>query len=104
MNVIYVKFSHINDVVVKVIPGMKALSALNIGGLNLMPERYRRLEQLIKDPEYDTFGYEEQVDRDFLSDTMKNYLHTDPATRMQIARNYFERAVHSAKVCIPTFD
>lgn len=83
----------------QVVPGIKKLKAMQLGGLQLKPERYRRLEQLVKDPEYDTYGNDEVFDSESLNQTMKDYLHTDPATRLQIARNSFERAIHAAKVC-----
>ena len=70
----------------------------------LSPERYRRLNPLVKDPEYDTFGDLESFDRDSLNETMKDYARTDPATRIQHARNSFERAFYSAKVLLTVCD
>lgn len=80
-----------------VVPGMKVLKTLQLGGLQLMPERYRRLETLVKDREYDTHGNDETFNMDFLRETMKECMHYNPATRLHIARNTFERAVFTAK-------
>lgn len=81
----------------EVIPGLKVLKTLQLGGLQLQPKRYRQLNRLEKDLEYDTYGNDEVFDSDSLRQTMKDYLHYDPASRLQIARNNFERAVFSAK-------
>jgi small subunit ribosomal protein S5 len=81
----------------EVVPGLKKLKTLQLGGLQLAPERYRRLEQSIKDENYDVYGEDEVFDGESLRQTMKDYMHMDPATRFQIARNSFERAVANAK-------
>jgi hypothetical protein len=77
---------------------MKKLRTLQLAGLQLNPERYRQLNRTTLDPEYDIYGDDEVFDGESLKQTMQDYLHTDPATRFQIARNSFERALVTAKV------
>ena len=52
--------------------------------------------------EYDADDHEDDTakfDGMVLHQLMKDYMHAEPALRYQIARNYFERALTTAKVC-----
>ena len=43
-------------------------------------------------------GVDEQFDQYGLSSVLKDYMYADKATRYQIVKNHFERAVTNAKV------
>ncbi len=76
------------------------LKTMQLAGLQLKPEKYRKLERTMVDPAYDVYGEDEVFDSVSLRQTMQDYLHVDPAARYQIAKNNFERAVVTAKVSL----
>ena len=86
----------------QVLSGLKVLKTMQLAGLQLKPEKYRKLERTVVDPAYDIYGEDEVFDTESLRQTMQDYLHVDPAARYQIAKNNFERAVVSAKVSHPS--
>eukprot|EP01041_Mallomonas_annulata_P002521 gene2521-4903_t len=83
----------------EVVPGLKKLKSIQLGEGDMTQKlsfsRYRPLEGLA-DSEYDTEGPEEQFDQFSLRTLLKDYLHTDPATRYQLAKNAFERALNDS--------
>ena len=89
----------------QVLPGMLALKKISIDGYLVQPERYEPL--LGQSPsEYDTSSSKDDADafdQFSLKAVLKDYVHTDPATRYLIAKNRFERALHDAKVILPIF-
>ena len=83
-------------------PGMKLLKAVQVEGETMKVRRYKPLTS-IGDTEYDaeSKGLEQSgFDKFSLKMVLNDYMYTDPATRYQIARNYFERALNDAKVCL----
>lgn len=50
------------------------------------------------DTEYDTSGLEDEFDRLTLRSLLTDHMKSDPATRYQIAKNQFERALVDAQV------
>ena len=81
----------------QVLNGMKQLKAITIDGNPLRVTRYR---PIIPDGSHpiDDIGEEEAFDEYSMHAVMKDFMHADPATRYQIAKNHFERALVDAKV------
>jgi small subunit ribosomal protein S5 len=78
-------------------PGVAKLSKCQIDGQYLKTIRYSPLN-MENESEYDTHGFDEEWDRFHLKGVLQDFLHTDPATRFQVARNHFERAFKGAKI------
>lgn len=87
----------------EIVPTMKKLKTVQVDGSNLSPSRYYPLSSMDSSnvTEYDTFENpgDEDFDKFSLRKLLKDYMHTDPATRYHIARNAFERQLADAKVC-----
>ncbi len=77
--------------------GFSALKKMSYENVRLRPERYSALTD-IGDENYDVEGPDEQFDRDSLKMLLDDYYDADPAIRYQVAKNYFERALHEALV------
>jgi len=99
----------------EVLPGLKQIKAIQVSGQNIKAERYRPL-QVQGDSAYDTTTNKNEkkqmaFERFNLTVLMKNFMHLDPATRYQIAKNLFQRELFDARVscviyfvfCMPTF-
>jgi hypothetical protein len=80
-----------------VVPGMKQLRGIEVGGVQLRPERNHSVAHE-GDSEYDEDGESEFFDREHLKSMLTDYLSAEPAMRYQIARNYFERALYTVQV------
>lgn len=91
----------------EVVPGIKQLKSTPVAGQNIKAERYRPLA-IQGDSAYDVLSSSDKksvlsVDRLNLSVLMKDFMHLDPATRFQIAKNAFERELFDARVSSPWF-
>lgn len=82
-----------------VVPGMRALRRLEVNGKKLKPIRNHPVEEE-GEPEYDSNGHAEKFDRDHYHMMLRDYLSAEPAVRYQMARNFFERSLYSAEVCL----
>lgn len=80
---------------------MKQLAGATFDKKPLKVERYHELED---DPttlsEYDKDGADEKFDRETLEYALNDFFDADPATRYQVAKNYFERQMTDALVSI----
>lgn len=75
---------------------MKQIKPLKVDGLPVIVEKYRPL-LTPGDSAYDGLQNEEHdFDQFSLRTVLKDFLYSDPATRYEIARNYFERALNDA--------
>ena len=87
----------------EIVPTMKKLKTVQLGGSKLIPSRYYPLSSMDTSnvTEYDMFENpdDEDFDKFSLRKLLKDYMHTDPATRYHIAKNAFERQLADAKVC-----
>ena len=88
-----VKFKKSNDVV----PGMKMLKKCILDGKSLSVEKYRTLSGAAEDADYDQVGTYEKFDQFATRNVLADFMHTDPSTRYQIARNSFERSLFEAQ-------
>lgn len=89
-------------------PGLKQLKKIVVDGSALRPYKYRSEAHLrssgaavVVDEEYEGELEQDgaaQFDGFSLRTLLQDYMHTDPATRYQIARNVFERSLYDAKV------
>lgn len=85
-------------------PGLKALKEVRLEGQPIKAARYRPLE-IEGDSAYDTVTSaqhkeHQEFDRYNLVALMKDFMHLDPATRYQLAKNKFMRALHDARVSL----
>lgn len=90
-----VKFPRHKDV----LRGMEQLKKIELDGQALKVRKYRPLTtpgDTAYDEERDSRA--NAVDTFSLRTLLKDYMYSDPATRFQIAKNYFERALNDAKV------
>lgn len=86
----------------EVVPGLKQLKATQVSGQNIRAERYRPL-QVQGDSAYDSITNKHEkkqlaFERFNLSVLLKDFMHLDPATRYQIAKNLFQRELFDARV------
>lgn len=79
----------------EVVPGLKKLKKVEIEGQKVRAERYRPLIREFAS-EYDASQEEESFDQLSLKTLLKDDLASDPASRYQVARNSFERALNDA--------
>lgn len=81
----------------EVVPGMKTLKTISAeGDVKFSIHRYRPVISM-GTSEYDENGIDEDFDKFSLRAVLKDYMHSEPATRFQIARNTFDRALKDAK-------
>jgi small subunit ribosomal protein S5 len=81
----------------EVVPGMKTLKTISTeGDVKFSIHRYRPVVST-GTSEYDENGIDEDFDKFSLRAVLKDYMHAEPATRFQIARNTFDRALKDAK-------
>ena len=81
-------------------PALKFLKKCELDGTLIKADYYKPIN-IENDGEYDAADYEDDTvkfDGMALHGLMKDYMHAEPALRYQIARNYFERALTTAKV------
>ena len=86
-----------------VVPGMKKLKELQLDGQNIKVDRYRPLQQG-GSTAYDVvtgakLAAQVEIERFTLSAVIRDFMHLDPASRYQIAKNAFNRALFDARVC-----
>lgn len=80
----------------EIVPGLKVLKKIaNQGPVSFVASRYRGYASGDMG-EYDDEGPNEEIDRFSLRGVMKDFMFADPATRFQIAKNTFERALADA--------
>jgi small subunit ribosomal protein S5 len=87
-----VKFKRVKEIVY----GMRMLKTAEVDGQKLKVIRYRRVV-MNSDNEIDEDGDDEDFDQFALKRALKDYMYADPATRYQLVKNYFERALTDAK-------
>ena len=79
----------------EVVPQIKKLKSIMLHDTKLSPSRYYPLSSMNTTNVTDYDNFENQDDEKFdkfsLKKLLKDYLHTDPATRYHIAKNAFER-------------
>lgn len=81
----------------EVLQGMLKLNKCMIDGKRLKAIKYSPLE-INGDSDFDKLGFEEEWDQFSLQHVLKDFMHADPATRWQVARNQFERAFKDATI------
>jgi small subunit ribosomal protein S5 len=87
-----VKFRRVQDIVY----GMKMLKTAEVDGQKLNVKRYRRVV-MAGTNEIDEEGDDEDFDKYSVKMVLKDYMYADQATRYQLVKNYFERALTDAK-------